>query len=82
MPRTGVLNEMSTPRSPLVAKVRPRSVIASRAGPAVFQNAYGPVTALSVDVGKGRRHPPKTKAGLQLLVAHLDPSGGRRDAER
>ena len=46
-PRTGVLNEISTPLFPFVANVRPRSVIASRAGPAVFQNAYGPVIAMS-----------------------------------
>jgi hypothetical protein len=48
-----VLNEISTPRSPFVANVRPRSVIASRAGPAVFQNAYGPVTAMSAMFASG-----------------------------
>jgi hypothetical protein len=59
-PRTGVRNEISTPRSPFVANVRPRSVIAKRAGPAVFQSAYGPVTATSVTFESGveTRHGP------------------------
>src|SRR5436190_908527 len=59
-PRTGVRNEISTPRSPLVANVRPRSVIARRAGPAVFQIAYGPVTATSAMFVSGvdTRHGP------------------------
>src|SRR5205807_3837429 len=60
-PRTGVRNEMSTPRSPLLANVRPRSVMARRAGPAVFQNAYGPVrlTSLTFPSRVDTRHGPK-----------------------
>jgi hypothetical protein len=66
-PRTGVRNEISTPRSPLVANVRPRSVTARRAGPAVFQNAYGPVTATSLMLASGveTRHGPKRATSVR-----------------
>ena len=42
-PGTGVRKPMRTPRSPLVANVSPRSVIARRAGPPVLKKRYGPV---------------------------------------
>ena len=46
----------------------PRSVIARRAGPAVFQNAYGPVTATSVIFARGvtSRHGPKWTSRVSL----------------
>lgn len=46
-PADGLANLIRTPRVPVMAKVRPRSVIASRAGPAVFKNAHGPVVTAS-----------------------------------
>ncbi len=77
----GPRNEISTPRSPLVANVRPRSVIARRAGPAVFQNAYGPVTATSVTFARGveTRHGPKRASSARAptstqAVAGLMPN--------
>src|SRR5205807_2985783 len=70
-PGTGARKDISTPRSPLVANVRPRSVIARRAGPAVFQNAYGPVTAtlLTFASGVDTRHGPKRAASVRSLTS-------------
>jgi len=55
MPETGEWKVMHTPRSPFDANVRPRSVTPSRAGPAVFSNEYGPVTATAATLARGVR---------------------------
>ena len=64
---------MRTPRTPLVAKVSPRSVAARRAGPAVFHSAYGPVTAASETFSRGvdrRQGPNRTSSSFSPTSSH------------
>ena len=60
------------PRSPFDANVRPRSVIASRAGPAVLRKECGPVASAPATLPIGVRTPPAV-ASFELVLPHLDP---------
>jgi hypothetical protein len=67
MPVIGEWKERQAPRSPFDANVRPWSVIARRAGPAVLTKDYGPVTSAG-DVGQGGADAPRAVASLERLV--------------
>ncbi len=73
---------MHAPRSPFDANVRPRSVIASRAGPAVLRKAYGPVASTPAMLRHGRPYAPRPVANFELLLTQVDPGPLGGDAEQ
>jgi hypothetical protein len=66
MPATFSRKSMRSPRSPLVAKVRPASVMPSRAGPPVLKKRYGPVISVPAMLASGvlRCQGPKRASSL------------------
>ena len=72
MPVIGEWNERQTPRSPFDANVRPRSVIARRAGPAVLTKEYGPVTSTPATFSRGCG-PATARNEPELFLPQFDP---------
>jgi hypothetical protein len=73
MPRTGVRNDTQSARSPLVAKVTPRSASERWGGPAVFSHRKPPVISVPVTLSSGliRCHAPKrTCSSVSLTVTN------------